>query len=323
MMRSGEEHGGPFRMISNGRLRHMNCPLQIRHVSTGRKDMQRCPRCGAPNSAPTCWHCGQQAAIDGVVQPAIDSTSFLEESTFAEESTEAVAPAAVPDPRPIEAPPASTRRGISSRLLIGASAAVAVIALLFVFAAGSLSRPAAEVVTVGQAEPVRVAATAAAPPAAVEMVELSPMPTWVGRRQATWGYDGSKTITFALDAITDVTASTSRSRPQLVTRCLSRAIEVYVVTGPLSFERQTGTHTVRVRLDDDPEQTQQWADSEGSHELFAPEAGALVDRLAQARRLRVGFTPFNAKPVTAEFILDGFDQLAPLVTRTCGRRLVR
>jgi hypothetical protein len=123
-----------------------------------------------------------------------------------------------------------------------------------------------------------------------------------------------------LDAITDVTASTSRTRPQLVARCLSRMTEVYVVTGPLSFEPQTGRHTVRLQVDDDPEQSQQWVDSDGSKELFAPDGVEMSDRLARAHRLRVGFTPFNAKPVTAEFIVEGFDQLAPLVARTCGRR---
>jgi hypothetical protein len=135
-----------------------------------------------------------------------------------------------------------------------------------------------------------------------------------------WGSDGTKTIAFALDAITDVTASTSRTRPQLVARCLSRRTEVYVVTGPLNFASQTGSHTVRVQVDDDPEQSQQWVDSDGSKELFAPDGGEMSDRLARAHRLRVGFTPFNAKPVTAEFIVEGFDQLAPLVARTCGRQ---
>jgi hypothetical protein len=52
--------------------------------------------------------------------------------------------------------------------------------------------------------------------------------------------------------------------------------------------------------------------------VFAPDGAQLTERLARAHRLRVGFTPFNSKPVTAEFIVVGFDELAPLVTRTCG-----
>jgi hypothetical protein len=200
-------------------------------------------------------------------------------------------------------------------LLLGVGAAGVLVAVSIAIAAGSVSRTVAEPARTGQPTPVRLANSA--PPLPVEPTLL---PAWSGRRQAVWGYDGTKTITFALDAITDVTASTSRTRPQLVARCLARTTEVYLVTGPLSFEPQTGRHTVRLRVDDDPEQSQQWVDSDGSKELFAPDGVELINRLARASRLRVGFTPFNAKPVTAEFIVEGFDQLAPLVARTCGRQ---
>jgi hypothetical protein len=200
-------------------------------------------------------------------------------------------------------------------LLLGVGAAGLLVTLSIVIAAGSVSRPLVEPASAGQPAPVRSADSVS--PVTVEPTLL---PTWGGRRQAVWGADGTKTIAFALDAITDVTASTSRTRPQLVVRCVSRTTEVYVVTGPLSFEPQTGSHTVRIRVDDDPEQSQQWVDSDGSKELFAPDGAEMSNRLARAQRLRVGFTPFNAKPVTAEFIVEGFDQLAPLVARTCGRQ---
>ena len=246
--------------------------------------MQRCPRCGAHNAAPTCWHCGHEAASGDV-----------------------------PNPPLTDAPTANPRRGMTRWLLLGVSAAGALVTMSFVIASG-VSRPGVEPASAGQAAPVR-SANSAPPPT----VEPTLLPAWSGRRQAVWGYDGTKTITFALDAITDVTA-TSRTRPQLVARCLSRTTEVYIVTGPLSFEPETGRHTVRIQVDDDPEQSQQWVDSDGSKELFAPDGVEMSNRLARAQRLRVGFTPFNAKPVTAEFIVEGFDQLAPLVARTCGRR---
>jgi hypothetical protein len=73
-------------------------------------------------------------------------------------------------------------------------------------------------------------------------------------------------------------------------------------------------------VDDDPEQSQQWLESDGSREVFAPDGAALSARLARAHRLRVGFTPFDAKPVTAEFVVDGFDELAPLLMGACGRK---
>lgn len=223
-------------------------------------------------------------------------------------------PNALPPPL-TDAPTANPRRGTARWLLLGVSAAGLLVTLSIAIAAGSLSRPVVEPASAGQPAPVRSANSVPA-----VTVEPTLLPTWIGRRQAVWGYDGTKTITFALDAITDVTASTSRTRPQLVARCLSRTTEVYVVTGPLSFESQTGSHTVRIQVDDEPQQSQQWVDSDGSKELFAPDGVELSNRLARAHRLRVGFTPFNAVPVTAEFIVEGFDQLAPLVARTCGRQ---
>jgi hypothetical protein len=219
-----------------------------------------------------------------------------------------------------------SRNSISRRrLLIGASAAGFVITLSIVIAAGRSPRPAVQSVSVAPPAPVhapepRPAAMTPVTPVAPVTVELTPLPKWVGRRQPKLTGDWTKTVSFSLDAIADVTVGTSRTRPQLVARCLSRMIEVYVVTGPLSFESRTGSHTVRVQMDDDPVQPQQWLDSEGSRELFAPDGAALSDRLAEARRLRVGFTPFSARPVTAEFIVEGFDELAPLIARTCGRR---
>ena len=270
--------------------------------------MQRCVHCGAPTGDATCWHCGQQAAIDGRQPPGEEPTT---------------APYGVPNTRPIEMSAAKARRRMSRRLLIGACAALFV-TLSVVIAAGRLSRPAAETVSVGQSAPPASASQAAPvrspspnPPATME---TAARPTWVGRRRAGWGYDGTKTISFALDSTTEVSVWASRARPQLVARCLARTTEVYLVTGPLSFEPQTGSHTVRVQVDDDAERSQQWLESEGSRELFAPDGAALSEQLAGAHRLRLGFTPFKSKPVTAEFIVDGFDELGALVARTCGRK---
>ena len=276
--------------------------------------MQRCVRCGAPTGDATCWHCGHQAAIDGQL--------VVEEPTSALHG--------VANTRPIERSGAKSRRRISRRLWIGSSAALFV-TLSVVIAAGRLSRPAAETVSAGQAaqpqaaqpQPVRASQAApvrAANPNPPATVVTTARPSWVGRRRAGWGYDGTKTISFSLDSLSEMSLWASRARVQLVARCLARTTDVYVVTGPLSFESQRASHTVRVQVDDDPEQSQQWLESDGSRELFAPDGAALSARLARAHRLRVGFTPFDAKPVTAEFIVDGFDELAPLLAGTCGRK---
>jgi hypothetical protein len=222
------------------------------------------------------------------------------------------------------------RRSNFRRLLIGTCAVAFVVTLSIVIAAGRVPRPVVEslpqpvVASAGAAQPASVRPPDSDPPVTVQPTAL---PKWVGRRQAAWAGDWTKKISFALDAIADVPVGNSRTRPQLVARCLSRTVDVYIVTGPLSFEPQTGSHTVRVQVDDDPPESQKWSDSDGSRELFAPDGAGLSDRLARARRLRVGFTPFNTRPVTAEFVVEGFDELAPLITRACapvsGRALSR
>jgi hypothetical protein len=120
---------------------------------------------------------------------------------------------------------------------------------------------------------------------------------WLGRRQATWASDGSKTITFELPAREDVSVWMTRARPQLVVRCLSRTTEVFVSLGSAaSVEQQTGVHTVKIEIDDDPAVVQQWTDSVSSQDLFSPDALTLTRRLADAQRMRFSYTPFNAQP---------------------------
>jgi heme-degrading monooxygenase HmoA len=84
-----------------------------------------------------------------------------------------------------------------------------------------------------------------------------------------------------------------------------------------SFEDDADRRTVRIQWDDEPPSVQQWRVSESGKELFAPDGKDVIERMATARRLQFGFTPFNAEPVTAEFAVEGFDRLAGLVTGTC------
>ena len=173
------------------------------------------------------------------------------------------------------------------------------------------------------------AASAAAAPAGTHPpapaptgAESGPAPTWTGQRNAAWARDGSKTITFELQAVRDVPVWASQARPVLVVRCLFRATNTFVVLGTSAkFEDDTLRRTIRVQWDDGPEIVQQWEVSDSAHELFAPDGVAFVRQLATANRLRFGFTPFNAQPVTAEFAVQGFDQLASKVANTCGWRL--
>lgn len=167
-------------------------------------------------------------------------------------------------------------------------------------------------------QPVSAPPPVAKPVVAEEPVLEGPVPTWVGSRQATWANDGSKTISFELKSTQDVNVWMARVRPLLIVRCLYRTTEVFIATQASASIEPSGTHTVRLTIDTEPEIVQQWTDSVSGHELFAPDGVDLARRLARAELLRVSFTPYNAKPVTADFVVSGFDQLAGLVGNTCG-----
>jgi hypothetical protein len=111
-------------------------------------------------------------------------------------------------------------------------------------------------------------------------------------------------------------------RPVLIVRCLSRTTEVFVATGSAaSIEQEGDSHTVRLQFDDAAPAVESWSDSVSSQELYAPDGVTLARRLAQARTVRFGFTPYNAPPVVAEFDVRGFDEIIGLVAGTCGWRV--
>ena len=165
------------------------------------------------------------------------------------------------------------------------------------------------------------ASAAPAPAPAAAVVDEGPLPTWSGSTRASWANDGSKTIAFTLASTRDLPVWMNRARPALIVRCLYRTTEAFVMLDTsTSFEDDADLRTVRVQWDDEDESAQRWTVSETARELFAPDGVAFVRRLAQAKRLRFGFSPFNAQPVTAEFAVEGFDTLAGLVANTCGWR---
>jgi hypothetical protein len=168
----------------------------------------------------------------------------------------------------------------------------------------------------GPIETVTPAAVTPAPPPAVG--ESIPAPTWSGSRRTGWASNGTKTITFHLAATRELSVWMNKARPVLEARCLDHATEVFVVLDTsASFEDDADLRTVRIQWDDESPSVQQWRVSESGKELFAPDGKDVMERMAAARRLQFGFTPFNAEPVTAEFAVEGFDQLAALVTGTC------
>jgi hypothetical protein len=299
--------------------RHMPCDIVPLDMSMSERDLKgspQCPHCAAPVDSPsgTCWTCGRElAAAESapVNPPAAMETEAADQIPLVE--WKEPEPAATAAMQIREAVPASRKKSWSLALVGGAGVLACVTAMVVL----QSLQPAASPQPV-----VAIPASSTKPAPAAPVIESAPAPTWVGNRQATWANDGSKTISFELQATQDVNVWMSRVRPLLVVRCLSRATEVFVaIQSAASIEGQSGSHTVRLQIDDDEELAQQWTDSVTGQELFAPSSVALARRLASAERLRFSFTPYNAKPVTAEFSVQGFDKLAGLVGSTCGWKL--
>ena len=103
--------------------------------------------------------------------------------------------------------PQPAARSPRRRLLLGASAAGFVITLPIVIAAGLSPRPAVTSVSAGQPAPARPSAVARPLDSNPPTVEQTPLPKWLGRRQPGWAWDGTRTVSFELDAVTDATRS--------------------------------------------------------------------------------------------------------------------
>ncbi len=298
--------------------------------------MKHCPNCAAPfdGLVPFCWHCGRDAKEPVRPEPPEQTASdplpttagaapsvhqVTERSSDAEATRAEVAIAANPEGRRLSrwalavAGVLAWSRDDDGRRPGGDRYA----------GAGESFTGRIQHVSRIQAVPQWPHPTRPALPADPEpIIESAPPPTWVGARRATWARDGSKTIAFELAASNDVGVWMKRVQPLLVVRCLSRTTEVFVATGSAaSIEQQAGSHTVHIQFDDAEPVAQPWSDSVSSQELYAPDGVTLARRLARARTMRFGFTPYNSAPVVAEFDVSGFDQLVGLVAGTCGWRV--
>ena len=279
--------------------------------------VQQCPECTAlvEAEAEFCRNCGYPVAY-GATVTSPDATETPREVSENPTGLPYVEPAAANETILL---PATTRRTRSSHPvtrwslpMLGGAGVLAMVTAILAF--GWLHAQTQDAANVAPAAPT--------PPPATVIVEPPPAQKWMGRRQATWANDGSKTISFELEASNDVTAWMTRLRPQLVVRCVSRTTEVYVSLGSAaSLEQQAGSHTVRLQIDNDAAVLQQWTDSESGKELFAPNGVELIRRLADAERMTFGFTPFNAPAAEVQFTVQGFNELAPLVANACGWRL--
>jgi hypothetical protein len=75
---------------------------------------------------------------------------------------------------------------------------------------------------------------------------------------------------------------------------------------------------VNVSLDDEPMATERWQDAEDRTALFAPNSTAFSQRLRNARLLKFGYTPHNARAVVARFHVTGLATLMDRFAKECG-----
>jgi hypothetical protein len=183
--------------------------------------------------------------------------------------------------------------------------------------------------TVGLAgNSVQVAKVPVSQPPAAEVhvvqrprVAVDPLrsPKWVRARQPGWMTDGSRIVSFELEAENDVRVWMKHVRPVLAVRCLGRHTEVFVITdSAMSIEPTPDQHTVHVSFDGGAEAEERWLDSDAKRELFAPDGVALARQLASAHTMRFGFTPYNGSAAVVEFDVRGLAGLLEPVARTCG-----
>jgi type VI secretion system protein VasI len=133
--------------------------------------------------------------------------------------------------------------------------------------------------------------------------------------------DDSKTVMLGLDADAPIQAWLETPTPSLWIRCKEHKTSVYIYTGsPTSPEYgEYGTAKVRIRFDKGAAVTQRWTLTTDSKGLVAPAgAVALARRVANAETMIFQFTPHNASPATATFMVKGLKEKLPLVAQACG-----
>lgn len=133
---------------------------------------------------------------------------------------------------------------------------------------------------------------------------------WTTDSSEVWIARDRRAVAFEVRARHRVDVWMRTIHPALVVRCAAGQVEAFVFTDSAAkMEPDTPDHTVTFRFDQGPELTERWPDAEAHDALFAPDGAAFARRLTSARRLTFRFTPHNAQPVTAEFLVGGLEEL--------------
>jgi hypothetical protein len=156
------------------------------------------------------------------------------------------------------------------------------------------------------------------PSSAAEPMAMTATQTWSGEHRAFW-LGNRRGAAFELPAENKVHTWFGPTQPVLVVRCVSRTIEALVYTRSATrLEPGSEGKTVTVSFDEEPAQTEHWADSDDRVALFAPDGAAFARRVLNAKTLRFGYSPHNADDVVAQFHVGGLSQVIQPAARECG-----
>ena len=177
---------------------------------------------------------------------------------------------------------------------------------------------------VAREDPTAAGAYATAPRAAATRAAASSTawaataPRWTANSAAWLGR--TKGIAYEVSAAEPVGVWMRAVRPALVVRCAGARAEVFVFTDSAAkIEANTDDHTVAYAFDDEEPTTMRWPDGAEHNALFAPDGGAMAQRLRSARTFTFHFDPHNAPRVTARFNTSGLQELLAPAAKHCGK----
>ena len=133
-------------------------------------------------------------------------------------------------------------------------------------------------------------------------------------------FDDSPTVVLALLAENSIKGWLATSVPVLLIRCQERKTELYVATGMQPSVESGGLdfHTVRLRYGDEAAYVTPMRTSTDNKSLFFLDPINDIRRMWNVQSLLVGFTPFNANPVSIRFDVTGLPFAIQPLREACG-----
>lgn len=164
-----------------------------------------------------------------------------------------------------------------------------------------------------------VAASVAKSPARVDPISVAQPGKWRLVKSKSQ-FDDGPTIVLSLLAENTIRGWLATSTPILFLRCQEKRTEAYIATGmPASVESGgMDFHTVRLRYGDEPAFITAMSQSTDNKSLFFSDPTNSITRMWNAHTLLVGFTPFNANPVTIRFDVSGLPFAIQPLREACG-----